>query len=103
MLECRVVEVVVMSGPVADMTIKATMQWRILFLIMAEMPFSHAVVRVAQIFEILRQNLFGQWQSTRLGRIQNGVLHARMNGIFARHQCRSGWRTNRRHIISIQY
>lgn len=98
----RMIKVVLMPRPEAQMRIESAIRRRVLSPKVTQMPFAHNVRRIAQLLQVLRQQLLGQRQTARLGRIQHGVLHAGVDRQLACHQRRAGWRANGRYVEAIE-
>lgn len=86
LFEGGVIKVIVVARPIADVTVEAAMQRSVLALVVAQMPFAHAVIYVTQFLQVLRQYLLSERQAAWFGCIQNRMLHSGMNRIFASHQ-----------------
>lgn len=65
------VEIVVMTRPEAGVGLEAPVSRRVSLFVKSQMPLADDVGAVSQISQILRQNLFVEWQSSGFGSIDN--------------------------------
>jgi len=67
----RMVEVVLMTRPEADMRVESSVNRSVFFFVKSQVPFADIVRTVSKLSQIFGQDLLVQWQSSGFGAFEN--------------------------------